>query len=123
MVHEVYKVKDFERLAPYILRITFDDETDQIIDFWPILKGEVFGELRDLELFNQVSIDPEFETLVWPNEADFDPETLHNWPQYEGNLIKMASKWEDIPKTHYEREITDALVEKWLWEIFSSQLV
>ena len=31
-------------------------------------------------LFGQVWIDPEVHTLVWPNGADFDPATLHDWP-------------------------------------------
>jgi Protein of unknown function (DUF2442) len=39
----------------------------------------LYGPLRDLELFNQVRIDPEAETLVWPDGADFDPATLHEW--------------------------------------------
>jgi hypothetical protein len=30
-------------------------------------------------LFNQVRIDPEVHTLVWPNGADFDPAMLHDW--------------------------------------------
>jgi len=49
--------------------------------------------LNDLKLFNQVKIDPEVHTLVWPNGADFDPETLHNWPKYEQELIFRSKKW------------------------------
>ena len=41
----------------------------------------MWGPLRDLAQFNQVSIDPIARTLAWPNGADFDPETLRNWPQ------------------------------------------
>lgn len=33
----------------------------------------------DERVFNQVEIDPEVHALVWPNGADFDPETLHDW--------------------------------------------
>jgi hypothetical protein len=44
-----------------------------------ILAGELYGPLLDLKLFNQVRLDQEVYTLVWPNDADFDPATLHNW--------------------------------------------
>jgi hypothetical protein len=53
---------------------------DQVIDFGPILYGELYGRLRDIELFRRVTVDPEVHTLVWPNGADFDPATLHDWP-------------------------------------------
>jgi len=32
--------------------------------------------------------------LVWPNGADFDPATLHDWPQYFRDLTAFAKKWE-----------------------------
>ncbi len=51
----------------------FDDHTEQVIDFHPVLAGELYGPLRELSLFRQVMIDPEIHTLVWPNGADFDP--------------------------------------------------
>ena len=82
MTHLIYRVCSFEKLAPYILRIRFDDETEQLIDFRSVLAGEIYGPLRDPSLFNQVQIDPEVCTLVWPNGADFDPATLHDWPQH-----------------------------------------
>ena len=93
MLHKIYHVKSFEIVAPYTLRIDFDDSTTQTINFEAILKGELYGPLRDLSLFNQVKLDPEFGTLVWPNGADFDPETLHNWPDYESALRERAKQW------------------------------
>ena len=51
------------------------------IDFQPVLAGSLFGPLRDPEIFKQVRLDPEVHTLVWPNGADFDPATLHDWPE------------------------------------------
>ena len=93
MLHKIYHVKSFEIVAPYTLRIDFNDLTTQTINFEAILNGELYGPLRDLSLFNQVKLDPEFETLVWPNGADFDPETLHNWPDYESALRERAKQW------------------------------
>jgi len=31
--------------------------------------------------------------LVWPNGADFDPATLHDWPDYECAFQEMAQRW------------------------------
>jgi hypothetical protein len=83
MKHPIYKVQSFTIVSPYTLCVRFDDRTEQTIDFRPILAGELYGPLSHLELFNQVRIDLEAHTLVWPNGADFDPATLHDWPRYE----------------------------------------
>jgi hypothetical protein len=44
--------KTFEIVAPYTLSIGFEDHTRQVIDFEPILAGELYGPLRELETFN-----------------------------------------------------------------------
>ena len=93
MRHPIYRVISFEIQAPYTLRVCFDDDTEQIIDFQTILEGELFGPLRDLSLFNQVRIDPEVHTLVWPNGADFDPATLHDWSEHFPELRRMSERW------------------------------
>jgi len=31
--------------------------------------------------------------LVWPNGADFDPATLHDWPELGDELAAMARSW------------------------------
>ena len=93
MSHPIYRVVFFEIRSPYTLRVCFDDNTEQIIDFQTILEGELFGPLRDLSLFNQVRIDPEVHTLVWPNGADFDPATLHDWPEHLPELKRMSERW------------------------------
>ena len=96
MEHRIYKVESFRIVGPHILRVTFDDDTEQIIDFKPILAGELFGPLKDQALFEQVTVDPEVHTLVWPNGADFDPETLHDWPEFVDALTTQAKEWESV---------------------------
>jgi hypothetical protein len=80
MFHSIYRIHSFQIVAPYTLRIKFDDGISQLINFRPWLKGELYGPLCELTVFNQVQLDPEVHTLVWPNGADFDPATLHDWP-------------------------------------------
>ncbi len=67
MNHAIYRVESFEIVGPYKLLVRFDDNAEQTIDFQPILAGEMYGPLRDLEIFNRVKIDPEVHTLIWPN--------------------------------------------------------
>ena len=97
MQHLIVRVQGFEIVGPYRLRVQFDDNTEQTIDFQPVLAGELYRPLRDLALFNQVRIDPEVRTLVWPNGADFDPATLHDWPQHLQALTARAQGWKRIP--------------------------
>ena len=93
MEHKIYRVVSFKPVSPFTLQVTFDDGTKQTIDFRPILAGEIYGPLQDEKFFNQVDIDPEVHTLVWPNGADFDPATLHDWPEYLDEMKKMAGRW------------------------------
>jgi hypothetical protein len=97
MRHPIYKVRSVKLVAPYTLRVGFDDATAQTIDFRPVLAGELYGPLRELSIFNQVRIDPEVHTLVWPNGADFDPATLHDWPQNVEALVARTREWESQP--------------------------
>ena len=93
MSHPIYRIVNFDIIKPYTLRIKFDDDMERIINFRPVLEGSLFGPLQDETEFNQVEINPELHTLVWPNGADFDPETLHEWPKYEEQMQRMAKKW------------------------------
>ena len=96
MRHLLCRIREFEIVAPYTLRVVFDDATEQVIDFEPVLRGELYGPLRDLALFNRVALDTEVATLVWPNGADFDPATLHEWPSCKAAFAEMASRWETV---------------------------
>lgn len=93
MTHPIHDVRAFEIVAPYTLRVNFEDGTEQVIDFRPVLEGALFAPLQDLGLFNGVRIDPEARTLVWPNGADFDPATLHDWTQVAPDLVARARTW------------------------------
>jgi Protein of unknown function (DUF2442) len=95
--HAIHFVKSVAVVAPHTLKLQFEDGVTQTVDFEPVLHGELYGPLRDVKLFNQVRIDPEIRTIVWPNGADFDPATLHDWPEQAPALIKLAKSWELCP--------------------------
>ena len=94
MSHPIHRVKSFEPVAPFTLRVRFADGLERTINFAPMLAGELFGPLRDLAVFSQARLDPEVHTLVWPNGADFDPATLHDWPEHEAAFHAAAQRWE-----------------------------
>jgi len=101
--HPVHKVKSFEVEGPYRLRIEFADGLVRAIDFRSVLEGELYSPLRDLSQFNAVSLDREVHTLVWPNGADFDPATLHDWPEHEADMIALARRWASAASTRGEK--------------------
>ncbi len=88
--HTLSKVTGFRKAGDYVLDISFDDGTRQVIDFLPVLQGDLFGPLRDRALFDRVVIDSEFHTLVWPNGADFDSGMLHDWPLVKEDFIAQC---------------------------------
>lgn len=91
--HRISHVTVFELVPPYALRLRFDDGLERLIDFEPMLYGQLHGPLRDPAVFAQVRINPEFKTVEWPNGADFDPGMLHDWPEHEKAMHEMARGW------------------------------
>jgi hypothetical protein len=73
-------VKSAKYLSGYKLWIEFDDNTAGEVDLEDALanslKGPVFEPLKDIDVFRRVAVDPELETVVWPNGADLAPEYL-----------------------------------------------
>ncbi|MCX7110640.1 MAG: DUF2442 domain-containing protein [Proteobacteria bacterium] len=70
-------VKDVQYFADYKLKLTFEDSIVKIVDLKPHLDGEIFEPLIDIEYFKSVRINPDIDTVVWSNEADFSPDFLY----------------------------------------------
>jgi hypothetical protein len=67
-----------EIVGGYRIRVTFDDGASGVVDLEPRMKGPVFQELlADRKLFEAIRVDPDLGTIAWPNDADWDPETLY----------------------------------------------
>jgi hypothetical protein len=47
MDHPIHRVRAFEHIGPYTMRISFDDRSEQVVDFGPVLAGELYGPLKD----------------------------------------------------------------------------
>lgn len=90
-MHPIHRVTSFDVAGTYALTVRFDDGSSQLIDFEPVLYGELLRPLRDPAVFAGVRSDPEVHTLVWPSGADFDPATLHDWPQHAAELAARGT--------------------------------
>lgn len=71
------KVVEVQPMEGYRLWLRFHDGTTGIVDLSGELWGEMFEPLQDVGMFAQASLDPELETVTWPNGADLAPEFLY----------------------------------------------
>lgn len=69
-------VKSAKYIDGYRIWISFDDGTEGEADLSNVLTGPAFVPLRDKSLFGRLCVNPELETIVWPNGADLAPEYL-----------------------------------------------
>jgi hypothetical protein len=70
-------VQEAKYLYGYVLWLKFNDGFEGEIDLENELEGDVFAALKDLAQFRSFCVDPELNTVVWKNGADFAPEFLH----------------------------------------------
>lgn len=96
-----HRVKSFEIVAPYTIKVHFEDDTNQIINFKAITRAGMYRPLRDLEFFNKVFISDGIATLTWPNGADFNPDHLYHWPDYENLYVERIKEWENVQMEHH----------------------
>ncbi len=67
------KYKEF-----YLIHLQFNDGSEGVVDLKDELYGEMFEPLKDIKKFKSFRVDPDLETLVWDNGADFAPEFLRD---------------------------------------------
>ncbi|MEO0443344.1 MAG: DUF2442 domain-containing protein [Pseudomonadota bacterium] len=72
----MFHVRSVRHIAAYKVWVSFDDGTEGEIDLEGCFDGPMFEPLKQVETFARLSVDPELETIVWPNGADLAPEFL-----------------------------------------------
>jgi hypothetical protein len=61
------------------IEVLFEDGVRAELDFSPaVQRGGLFSPLRDFDEFRKARIDPEAQTIVWPNGADVCPDVLYH---------------------------------------------
>ena len=90
---ELIKIDAVEPLEGSWLRLTFSDGAVKDVDVGEVLaRGGAFGPIRQRrELFEQVRVNPETQTIEWPGEVDLDPEVLYG--RYEpGSGVRIRRR-------------------------------
>jgi hypothetical protein len=74
------RIKRVQHLREYRLALTFTNGQTGEVDLRERIvgRGGVFQPLEDMVVFQQVQVDPESGTLVWPNGVDLDPDVLYS---------------------------------------------
>lgn len=71
-------VTEAHYIENYKIRVKFNDDTEGIINFKPIIKEDsrkIISELEKKEVFKDFSV--ELDTISWKNGVDFAPEYLY----------------------------------------------
>jgi hypothetical protein len=71
-------IKNARYLHDYVIWVRFNDGIEGEVDLEQELTGEIFGPLKDKELFKSFKVDSVLETIVWENGADLAPEFLRD---------------------------------------------
>jgi Protein of unknown function (DUF2442) len=76
---ELVHLTAVEVIGDHRLRLSFEDGAEGEVDLSAWQWRGVFEPLADAAYFNQVALDQELGTIVWPKGADIAPETLYSW--------------------------------------------
>jgi hypothetical protein len=74
----LYHIVHIEPLNDYRLRLSFDDESEGVIDFSEKIKiGGIFKKLADNNFFRHVTISSDARYIQWEDGIDFCADALH----------------------------------------------
>lgn len=73
----ILHITQAEYLHDYQVKLGFNNGKEGIANLETSLNGLAFSPLRDKNIFAQLKLDPELETICWPNGVDLAPEYLY----------------------------------------------
>ena len=88
MIHLIREIVDME---PFKIILRFNTgEIRQVnladkLNEWATSPQSKFTELKNYEVFKQVKLDKEFQTLVWDNGLDLCPDVLYELSTEKSN--------------------------------------
>ena len=71
------RVIDARHAGGYRVWLRFGDGSSGELDLSRELWGPMFEPLEDIDVFAQVRVDSDLDTIVWPNGADLSPTWLY----------------------------------------------
>ena len=90
MAHRFTRIARANALGMGVIELVFEDGFVGLVNIRPHLRGPLFQPLLDDAYLAKLEIDPEVGTVVWPNGADFDPDSLRVWAEDGGSEISVA---------------------------------
>ncbi|MCE5318204.1 MAG: DUF2442 domain-containing protein [Parachlamydia sp.] len=102
------RVTKVEYFKDYKLKMRFSDKKIKIINLEDIIKKSkgLFHPLKNIELFQQVTLDDSGLSICWPNGADLCPDMLYslgqdvNTTQRKHGNLKSRSRRSSSRKVH-----------------------
>jgi hypothetical protein len=76
-------IKELIDVRPYVLTLRFNNGDVRQVDLseklleWGKNPQSKFAQLKDVEFFGKVRLDPEFESLAWENGIDLCADVLY----------------------------------------------
>jgi Protein of unknown function (DUF2442) len=71
------RIETVQPLTGYRLKVRFNDGLEGVYPVEPERRGGVFLKLLDANIFNAVTINPDFGCVEWPGGVDLCPDTMH----------------------------------------------
>ena len=69
----------------FVLDVGFADGERRRVDLAGLVRFRpAFWSLRDPEMFNSVRVDPELQSIAWPNGVDVNPDVLYGLERRRG---------------------------------------
>ncbi|WP_114783236.1 DUF2442 domain-containing protein [Botryobacter ruber] len=79
----IHLIKEIVGVEPFKITVRFNTGEVRLINLadklneWATSPHSKFAELKNYEVFKQVKLDRDFETLVWENGIDLCPDVLY----------------------------------------------
>ncbi len=61
----------------HVVRVMFADGEVRDVNITPLLNTQAFAPLRNLSVFEQVTVDQEIGTIAWPGGVDLDRDVIY----------------------------------------------
>jgi len=73
----MHYVTDATYVGDHKIKVKFETNEVKLVDLSLHLNGPIFQPLKDLSYFKSFTVNPDIDTVVWPNAADFSPDFLY----------------------------------------------
>ena len=73
----MHYVTEASYISDYKIKVRFENNEVRLVDLATHLYGSIFEPLKDIIYFKAFKVNPDIDTVTWPNDADFSPDFLY----------------------------------------------